>query len=86
MYGKVVWMKLAPSGEHKWKGKSGWMDKWKWKSGYMIRKQKGGLKHLDIWMGSHDICFLLFLVARNVYYLLIDVGRRVNKRMKWIGK
>ena len=50
------------------------------------RKMKGGLKHLDIWMVSLDISFLLFLVSRNVYYFLLDVGRVVNRRMKWIGE
>ena len=50
------------------------------------RKMEGGLKHLDIWMVSLDIFFLLFLFSRNVYYFLLDVGRIVERRMKWIGE
>ena len=30
--------------------------------------------------------FFLSLVSRNVYYLLIDVGGRVNRRMKRSGE
>ena len=30
--------------------------------------------------------FFLSLVSRNVYYLLIDVGRIVERRVKWIGE
>ena len=29
---------------------------------------------------------LLFLFSRNFYYFLMDVGRIVKRRMKWIGE
>ena len=49
-------------------------------------KMKGGLKHLFIWMVSLDIFSFSLLFARNFDYFLIDVGRIVKRRMKWIGE
>ena len=51
------------------------------------RKMKGGLKHLDIWMYPLIFMFLSFkknIFSRNLCYFLLDVGRVVKRRMKWI--
>ena len=46
------------------------------------RKMKGGLKNLDIWMYPLIFMFLSFIISRNFYYFLIDVGKIVKRRMK----
>ena len=56
----------CPSVECKWKRKSEWIYKWNWKT----LDAKGGIKHLDTWMGSFVIYFSFYVIFKE--FLLIS--------------
>ena len=55
-------------------------------NGYMIENEgrTQASRYMDVSLDIYSLLFLLF--SRNFYYFLLEVGRIMKRRIKWIGE